>query len=140
MHDNLDVAPPTLHVPVWGTCNDLDYAGLQPSMVVRVGSSGGQIATSADGGHTWTQYANAPSGTSSGRVAYSANATSIVWTASSPNGVFVAKSGGAFVASTGIPAGAIIKADKANDSYVSLSCALLSVRLPAKSIHRTPPA
>ncbi|KZS96826.1 Oligoxyloglucan reducing end-specific cellobiohydrolase [Sistotremastrum niveocremeum HHB9708] len=115
VHDNLDVAPPTLHVPVWGTSNGIDYAGNQPLSLVRTGGSAGQLATSTDGGHTWTQYANAGS-LSSGKVAYSANATSIIWTPGS--GVYVAKNGGAFVASTGIPSNAIIATDKSNDAYV----------------------
>lgn len=35
VHDNLDVAPPTLHVPVWGTVADVDYAGAQPLSTLR---------------------------------------------------------------------------------------------------------
>lgn len=118
VHADLDTAPPTLHIPLWGTVEDLDYAGNTPSDIVRVGNAGGQVATSSDGGNTWTEYANAPSGTSGGHVTYSANATSIIWSAGSPSGVFVAKSGGAFVAATGVPAGAFIEADKSNDNYV----------------------
>ncbi|KAG8990054.1 hypothetical protein FRB94_004006 [Tulasnella sp. JGI-2019a] len=113
-HDSLDVAPSTLHTPIFGTDQDIDYAGLKPNMIVRIGNAAGQIATSGDGGHTWALYANAPS-LSGGNIQYSANATAILWASSS--GVFVAKNNGTFVASTGIPTGAIIKADKANDAY-----------------------
>ncbi|KAG8888156.1 hypothetical protein FRB98_008265 [Tulasnella sp. 332] len=113
-HDNLDVAPTTLHLPIFGTDLSIDYAGLQPYSIVRIGSSAGQIATSGDGGHTWALYANAPT-LSGGNIQYSANATTILWASST--GVYVAKNNGTFVASTGIPTGAIIKADKANDAY-----------------------
>lgn len=84
--------------------------------LVRVGNGGGQIATSTDGGNTWSTYANAPGSLSGGKVTYSANATSILWTVGS--GTYVSKNGGAFVASTGVPAGAIVEADKSNDAYV----------------------
>ncbi|KAG9002258.1 hypothetical protein FRB94_004000, partial [Tulasnella sp. JGI-2019a] len=114
-HDNLDVAPTTLHVPIFGNVMDLDYAGLKPYMVIRIGNSVGQLATSGDGGHTWTLYANAPSSVSSGHIQYSANATSILW--STDTGVYVAKNNGTFVAATGIPTGSLIKADKTNDAY-----------------------
>ncbi|KAG8990048.1 hypothetical protein FRB93_003334 [Tulasnella sp. JGI-2019a] len=114
-HDNLDVAPTTLHVPIFGNVMDLDYAGLKPYMVVRIGNAVGQLATSGDGGHTWTLYANAPSGVSSGNIQYSANATSILWSTST--GVYVAKNNGTFVAATGIPTGSLVKADKTNDAY-----------------------
>lgn len=113
-HTDLDTPPPTLHVPVWGTVADIDYAGANPTYVVRVGNGAGQIATSTDSGATWTTYANAPS-YSGGHVAYSASGTSIIWSIGS--GTYVAKSGGAFTAVTGLPTGAIVKADKTNDSY-----------------------
>lgn len=115
-HTDLDTAPSTLHVPLWGTVADIDYAGNNPTHIVRVGNSGGQIATSTDSGATWASYSNPPSGTSGGHVTYSANSTSIIWAAN--NGIYVAKNGGAFAAVTGLPSGAIIEADKSNDAYV----------------------
>lgn len=121
-HDDLDTAPPTLHTPNFGTNNDIEYAGLQPSKIVRIGNSAGQLATSSDGGHTWALYPSPPAGVSGGKINYSANATSIVWATGSK--VLVAKNGGSFVASTGVPGGAIVKADKANDHYVSCDSTL----------------
>jgi xyloglucan-specific exo-beta-1,4-glucanase len=44
VHANLDVAPPTLHVPVWGTVSGLDFAGASPLSMVRVGNNAGQGA------------------------------------------------------------------------------------------------
>lgn len=118
VHDDLDVAPKTLFLPQWGSGNDIDYAGLQPLKIVRVGNAAGQLATSIDGGRTWTQYANA--GTlSSGKLTYSANATSIIWAPGSA--VYVAQNGGSFVASSGIPANALIEADKVKDNLVRIS-------------------
>ena len=119
VHNNLDVVPSTLFVPVWGTVADIDYAGLAPTKIVRVGNGGGQIATSTDSGNTWTTYANAPASLSGGHVQYSANATSIVWSTSGGN--YVSKNGAVFVAVPTLPSGAVVKADKANDTVVSPS-------------------
>jgi xyloglucan-specific exo-beta-1,4-glucanase len=113
----MDAAPLTLHLPLFGTVTDIDYAGSQPTHLVRIGNSAGQIAVSTDSAATWTLYANPPSSLSGGCVAYSARGTSIVWTTSW--GSYVAKDGGTFVGVNGLPAGAIVKADKSNDAYVS---------------------
>lgn len=121
-HVDLDVAPATLHVPVFGTDLDIDYAGLKPSSIVRIGSGAGQLSTSGDGGHTWGLYAANSSALIGGQVKYSAGASTVLW--SSSTGVYVSKNNGTFVASIGIPTGAIIRADKANDAYVSLLAAL----------------
>ncbi|KAG9032851.1 hypothetical protein FRB95_000935 [Tulasnella sp. JGI-2019a] len=114
-HIDLDVAPATLHVPVFGTDLAIDYAGLEPYNIVRIGSGAGQLSTSFDGGHTWGLYPANSSALIGGKVVYSAGATTILWAI--PTGTYISKNNGTFVTSTGIPAGAIIKADKANDSY-----------------------
>ncbi|KAG8888148.1 hypothetical protein FRB98_008257 [Tulasnella sp. 332] len=114
-HIDLDVAPATLHVPNYGTELSLDYAGLKSSRIVRIGSGAGQLSTSGDGGLTWGYYAANSSALIGGKVRYSANASTVLW--SSSTGVFISKNNGTFVASTGIPTGAIIRADKANDAY-----------------------
>jgi hypothetical protein len=122
VHNNLDAPPPTLHVPVWGTVSDLDFAGQQPLSLVRIGNSAGQIATSTDGGNTWTELSIGGS-YSGGFVTYTANTTSIIWSPTSAAGSFMSYKGGAFMATTGLPAGAVIEADKVNDAYVYASYA-----------------
>lgn len=117
-HTHLSTAPSTIHVPIFGTVSDIDYAGSQPTHFVRIGEAAGQIAISTDSAATWTLYANAPYSFSGGHVAYSAQGISIVWTTS--GGSYVAKYGGSFVAVSGLPTGAIVKSDKSNDAYVSV--------------------
>ncbi|KAF9514311.1 glycoside hydrolase family 74 protein [Hydnum rufescens UP504] len=120
-HTHMDVAPSKLHLPLFGTVTDIDYAGSQPTHLVRIGNSAGQIAVSTDSAATWTLYAHAPSSLSGGCVAYSARGTSIVWT--TRWGSYVAKDSGAFVGVNGLPAGAIVEADKSNDAYFYASLA-----------------
>jgi xyloglucan-specific exo-beta-1,4-glucanase len=119
VHNNLDAAPPTLHVPVWGTVADLDFAGASPLSLVRIGNTAGQIATSADGGNTWTALSTGGS-LAGGFVTYTANRTGIVWSPSS-GGAYMSYAGGSFMPVNGLPAGAVVEADKANDTVVYAS-------------------
>jgi photosystem II stability/assembly factor-like uncharacterized protein len=57
-HTDLDKSPPQgmFQTPQFGNTNTLDYAGLQPNVIVRSGTAGeGQatLAYSEDSGHTW---------------------------------------------------------------------------------------
>jgi xyloglucan-specific exo-beta-1,4-glucanase len=95
----------------------VDYAGNVPTKLVVVGTGDGSLLLSSDSGSTWTTY---PGSTpNNGKLTITANGTSIVFSGS--NGVSVATNNGAFVASTGVPSGAVVEADKANDAYVSLT-------------------
>jgi xyloglucan-specific exo-beta-1,4-glucanase len=60
-HDNLEVSPPTgMHSnPIFGNTNSLDYAEINPNLIVRTGTprnNGGTMAYSEDGGHTWQPF------------------------------------------------------------------------------------
>lgn len=115
VHTDLDNPPSKVILPI--TLEDIDYAGLAPSKLVVIGDNANSLSTSSDGGATWSTYpGSTPTG---GKITYTANGTSIVWTGGS--GVSVSKNGGAFVASKGVPAGAVVEADKANDAYVYAS-------------------
>ncbi|MDR0984219.1 MAG: dockerin type I domain-containing protein [Ruminococcus sp.] len=114
--------------PVLTSTTGLDYAGLDPKIMVRVGNGDEEqytpvkhtIATTEDGGETWSEPAqpaysniegwNMPQG---GNVAISAAGTSIVW---SPDGQTVAmhKDGG--WKATNLPIGAVVTSDKVNDN------------------------
>jgi xyloglucan-specific exo-beta-1,4-glucanase len=118
-HDNVAIAPKMLHTPLSGNINDVDFAGAKPLSVVRV-SPDAKIFTSTDGGHAWTAYPGSAAGLSAGHVTYTANASSIVWTTDAGKTSF-GLNGAAFVASTGIPTGAVVEADKANDTVVYAS-------------------
>jgi photosystem II stability/assembly factor-like uncharacterized protein len=119
-HDNLNVVPPRLYPVMYGTNTDIDYAELNPNYVVRVGNGDtanceNSCAISTDGGGAWAKVMTQPSGlTGGGDVAVNANATRIVW---APKGVGVyysSNGGGAWTASTGVPAEAKVVSDRVN--------------------------
>ena len=80
------------------------------------------MATSFDGGETWTPYAGAPSPSENiygGKIAMSANGDTLLWSqATGFSGVRVSKNGAAFMASTGLPSGSTITiaSDKLNNT------------------------
>ncbi|KAF8832512.1 hypothetical protein HHX47_DHR1002035 [Lentinula edodes] len=105
--------------PEWATAIDIDYAGNTPTDIVRIGNNAGstlqQVAVSTGG-----------------KVAYSANADTVLWS-SSTNGVLVSQytdglshnSGSssvliipdtAFTAVSSLPSGSIIASDKRNNA------------------------
>ncbi|XEC94930.1 xyloglucanase [Paenibacillus tarimensis] len=116
-HADLSQAPNMITNPYFGTSTDIDYAELNPDIVVRVGNAGGadpRMGISTDNGITWSPAANAGSPTDGGWVAVGADGENIVW---SPGGVSVSYSadkGGTWAASAGIPEGAVVSSDRAN--------------------------
>jgi xyloglucan-specific exo-beta-1,4-glucanase len=115
-HGNLNSPPSKVHLPY--TLRDIDYAGNVPSKMVVTGDQAGSLAVSTDGGLNWASYPGTTP--TAGKITYSANATSIIYSGS--NAVSVAQNGGAFVTSSGVPVGALVEADKTNDVYVSSTC------------------
>jgi photosystem II stability/assembly factor-like uncharacterized protein len=114
--------------PVLTSTTGLDYAGMNPQMMVRVGNGDEEqytpvkhtIATTTDGGETWSEPAqpaysniegwNMPQG---GNVAISAEGTSIVWSPDAQT-VAVHKNGG--WTAVDLPIGAVVVSDKVNDN------------------------
>jgi xyloglucan-specific exo-beta-1,4-glucanase len=113
VHYNLDKPPAnTFQNPYWSTTNALDYAGLSPKNVLRIGNS--ELATSSDAGLTWTLNSAAPSA-SGGTIAYSADASSIVW-ASSAGNLFISKNSSTTISS--LPGSvSAVASDKVNPKY-----------------------
>jgi xyloglucan-specific exo-beta-1,4-glucanase len=115
-HNDLAVPSVMDANPVFTTGTSLDYAELNPSFIVRVGTGGTNgmnIGFSADGGQTWAPGATLPSGASGGTVAAAADGSRVIW--SSGAGVFVsADIGTTWTASAGAPAGAIVRSDRVN--------------------------
>jgi len=100
--------------PTLGSNTSLDYAGLAPQVVVRVGNGNApRFGMSADGGATWTPAASEPAGTNGGgTVAVSADGARTVW---APGGAAVSHStdgGATWTASVGVPAGATVESDR----------------------------
>jgi len=102
--------------PVFTSGASLDYAELNPSFIVRVGTGGTNgmnIGFSSDGGQTWTPGAAQPSGASGGTVAAASDSSVVVW--SSGAGVFFSTDKGmTWMASTGAPGGASVRSDRVN--------------------------
>jgi xyloglucan-specific exo-beta-1,4-glucanase len=101
--------------PVFTTGTSLDFAELNPSFIVRVGTGGTNgvnIGVSSDGGQTWTPGTNA-SGAAGGSVAAAADGSRILWSSSA--GVFFSLDAGTtWTASTGVPASASVRSDRVN--------------------------
>ncbi|HEV8369004.1 MAG TPA: xyloglucanase [Pyrinomonadaceae bacterium] len=119
-HDNLDVVPATMY-PYLTSTTSIDFAELSPSYIVRVGNGdtanceqSGAIST--DGGNTWSKVMSQPAAlTGGGNVAVSATGGGrIVWSPDGTGVYYTTNGGGAWTASTGIAAGALVKSDRLN--------------------------
>lgn len=116
-HEDLGKAPNMITNPYIGTSTDLDYAELNPNLVVRVGNASNadpRMGVSEDNGVTWKPATNAGTPNGGGWVAVGSDGANIVW---SPDGVSVSYStdkGATWTASQGIPQGAIVSSDRVN--------------------------
>lgn len=126
-HDDLNAQPKdSLSGPrIWSTTG-IDFAQSKPTVVVRVGNNGESNengAYSADGGVSWKPFAGAPvSGASGGTVAISADGNTVVWTASGQLPHVSTDQGTTWTASSGLPSGAPVVADRATaTTFYSLS-------------------
>ncbi|ROQ35962.1 ricin-type beta-trefoil lectin protein [Streptomyces sp. PanSC19] len=82
-HDDLTKVPAgRLGNPMMTNSTDIDFAQSDPSVMVRVGRGGAQDgAYSTDGGISWNGFRTEPvAGAQDGRVALSADGSTIVWT------------------------------------------------------------
>ncbi|KAJ3933601.1 MAG: hypothetical protein NXY57DRAFT_959796 [Lentinula lateritia] len=122
--------------PEWATAIDIDYAGNTPTDIVRIGNNAGstlqQVAVSTDSGNSWNIDYGAALNVTGGKVAYSANADTVLWS-SSTNGVLVSQytdglshnpgsnyvliiPDAAFTTVSSLPSGSIIASDKRNNA------------------------
>lgn len=131
VHKDLKESPKMPTNPTIGNCSSIDYAELNPNIIVRAGDVG-VVGLSKDGGESWIQ----PSGTinvggaggdylsSGGNIAMSADGKNIVY---SPNGtqasvVYSKNEGKKWIESTGIPTQAKIASDRVNpDKFYGIS-------------------
>jgi len=113
VHYDLDKAPTNSFVnPFWSTTTGIDFAGLKPKNIVRIG--GGQLATSSNAGVNWTLNTAVPSDTSGGSIAFAADASAIVWTSSAGSLLVTTNTSSAI---SSLPSGLTVVADKANAKY-----------------------
>ncbi|KAF9457081.1 Oligoxyloglucan reducing end-specific cellobiohydrolase [Collybia nuda] len=120
VHTSLTVAPKTGFTnPTWATAADIDFAGNKPANIVRIGTgdstSGKQAALSTDSGATWFPHSGAADNVSGGKVAISADGTTVLWRTGS-NGVQVSQNQGSFTSVSSLPATAVIASDKKSNT------------------------
>ncbi|HRK21513.1 MAG TPA: xyloglucanase [Fimbriimonadaceae bacterium] len=102
--------------PLWNTTTDLDYAGLQPNLVVRVGyGNGPHIAISEDGGLKWQPLAKEPPGNRpAGSAAISSDGLRIVYAPENTPAHLTLDRGQTWVRCQGAPERGRVFADKAD--------------------------
>jgi len=120
-HTDVTKAPATMFVtPTNTSCSSIDYAGLSPTFVARVGSPSSSSSIhstgfSYDNGVTWSQGSTEPSGvTGSGMIAAAADASRVVWSDAGAGVLYSTSGGSSWTASTGLTAGALVASDRVN--------------------------
>lgn len=122
-HNDLDTPPMMFVSPVFSSATSLDYAELNPTIIVRAGNftdsdrpNDSHAAFSTDGGTNWFQ-GTEPSGVNSGgTIAAAADGSRFVWAPddSGQSVVYSVGFGNSWTASTGIPANATVESDRVN--------------------------
>jgi photosystem II stability/assembly factor-like uncharacterized protein len=121
-HNDLTVVPSSIFTsPTLSSGDSLDFAELNPSDIVRTGEidktsnpNVNRIGFSTDGGKDWFQGQEPAGVTGGGKVAIAADGSSTVWAPAGASVSFSTSFGGSWTASTGIPAGAVVAADRVN--------------------------
>ncbi|NUR04848.1 MAG: xyloglucanase [Streptomyces sp.] len=114
-HTDLTKVPSMMFTsPTFTTTTGLDFAETDPNTVVRVGNldSGPHIAFSTDNGANWFAGTD-PSGVSGGgTVAAASDGSRFVWGPAGTGVQYTTGFGTSWAASSGIPAGATVEADR----------------------------
>ncbi len=117
VHEDLDEIPDEMHhQPYWGNGTGLDFAELDPSVMVRTGDAeddaNSHIGVSTDSGRSWWGGQEPDGVTGGGTVAVNADGSVVLW---SPDGAGVHHStttGSTWETSEGVPEGAQVEADR----------------------------
>jgi xyloglucan-specific exo-beta-1,4-glucanase len=115
VHTDLTKAPKAMmENPIMGGITSLDYAQLQPNIIVRVGDKA--IAYSKDNGSSWTPGTSITGLTGGGKVALSADGKLILWSPAGNNVPvsYSSDNGITWKSSSGIPSNADISSDRVN--------------------------
>ncbi|MFJ8588281.1 RICIN domain-containing protein [Streptomyces sp. NPDC093595] len=124
-HDDLTKVPSgRLSNPMMTNSTDIDFAQANPSVMVRVGRGGAQDgAYSTDGGNRWHGFTAEPvSGAQDGRVALSADGSTIVWTQAGQAPYRSTDKGASWSKISGLGTGAVVVADRSSArTFYSLS-------------------
>lgn len=103
--------------PKWSSSVSVDYAGKSVANIVRVGNveDSQMLAVSSDGGVTWKIHGGAGTTQYGGTVAFSADASTVLWSTAT-HGVQRSQNEKALAPVSGLPAGARIASDKQNSN------------------------
>ncbi|MBP7792586.1 MAG: hypothetical protein KA120_05930 [Candidatus Goldbacteria bacterium] len=117
VHVNLNKSPEKRHTPVKKTTLAIDYAGLNPDVLVKAYNSGLPFgAYSVNAAENWIDFKSRPAGATAGGVrsiAISADAKSIVWAATGAKVSYSHDYGNTWhISRGGVPAGYWIVSDK----------------------------
>ncbi|MFJ8332313.1 cellulose binding domain-containing protein [Streptomyces sp. NPDC094437] len=114
-HTDLTKVPAMMYTsPAFTSTTSLDFAESNPNTVVRVGDldSGPHVAFSTDNGANWFAGSD-PSGVSGGgTVAAASDGSRFVWSPAGTGVQYTTGFGSSWSASSGIPAGAVVEADR----------------------------
>jgi xyloglucan-specific exo-beta-1,4-glucanase len=121
-HNDVTAVPASIvTTPTLTSGDSVDFAELNPSVVVRTGEidksanpNVNRIGFSTDGGKNWFQGQEPAGVTGGGTVAIAADASTTVWAPGGTSVSFSTSDGGSWTASTGIPNGAVVAADRVN--------------------------
>ena len=121
-HDSLTTVPKRMVNTPSFAASSLDFAESSPGFVVRVGNVNksenpgiNRAGFSFDGGTNWFQASSEPGGVNGGgTVAAAADASRVLWSPAGTVPHFSTNSGSSWTASSGIPSGAIVEADRVN--------------------------
>jgi len=119
-HTDLHASTQMFQTPRFGHTSSIDYAELSPTTVVRVGTASpdkyeakNNLATSGDGGKTWTKVYALDTTYADGSVAMSAKGSFLMWAAAGKS-VYAGSAYG--LAKTNLPIDAYVASDRVSDS------------------------
>jgi xyloglucan-specific exo-beta-1,4-glucanase len=119
VHTDFSRASTMYDNPTISSTTSLDYAGLAPAFIVRVGNNSPYLGMSTDGGTSWSPAATQPAGTTGGgTVALTADGSRIVWAPGGGPVSYSSDAGATWSASSGVPAGVTVESDRMDPSTV----------------------
>ncbi|MFF7333024.1 cellulose binding domain-containing protein [Streptomyces sp. NPDC008150] len=117
-HTDLTKVPSTMFTsPTFASTTSLDFAETSPNTVVRTGNldsgaTGAHVAFSTDNGANWFAGSDPSGVTGGGTVAAAADGSRFVWSPAGTGVQYTTGFGSSWSASSGIPAGAVVEADR----------------------------
>ncbi|MFB9185598.1 cellulose binding domain-containing protein [Dactylosporangium sucinum] len=123
-HTNLDAVPSMMFTaPTFTSTTSLDYAELNPSVMVRAGNftdadrpNDSHAAFSTDGGANWFQGSEPGGINEGGTISAAADGSRFVWAPKNSAVVYSVGFGNSWTQSSGIPQNAIVESDRVNSS------------------------